>query len=356
MGSGERLLLDRQAFLLEAGNGEESDCSGNLHRIPRASATAPAVWLDVRDFIGAVSPVEHVVLCLHGFDPSEPIDITVTAGAFSARTSAGTTVARPTSSYFLDSRTLFTDGAELPLVPEREAIGFLTTDPWRFMPPKPAREELARTGIMEIAAAQSLKRATYKQPFEPRTDPGMESLDGLSPSDVRIGVWGFKPGTDVPVGLYRLGAPPNGGSRADLVEQLGTVTTDQAWAAEYAVPPRLLHRLPPGKYCISFPVGEDAYCAAATYWYWYPGEARPGDTGDVVHGWQVLLGQAGELDNDSIFGDDDTYSPDVEAVIRRLQASWGWTPDGVAGPGTYARLTGLPKPSEPTPPPADHVG
>jgi hypothetical protein len=345
-GDSEQLLLARQAALLEAGNGELWDCSGNLGRIPRPSMSAPAVWLDVKESVGPVEPIEHVALCLFGFDPAAPIDITVTTGGFTADSIASTSAARP-SSYFLDPRTLFVHGSSVPIQPEPEDPDFLTTDLWQFVPPQQAREEMARTGTMEIIAGQGSATAAYQQLFEPSSQPAMEELATAGPSDVRVAVRGFNPGAIIPVGLYRLRETS---STADLEQQVGTVRADTSGVAEYFVPQSLLHSVPPGKYCISLPVGENAYCVAATDWFEYPGEARPGDTGDKVHFWRQILIQAGEID-EAEQESDEPYSPGLEAIVRRLQESWGWAPDGIAGPGTYARLTGLPRPAEPTPAP-----
>lgn len=70
----------------------------------------------------------------------------------------------------------------------------------------------------------------------------------------------------------------------------------------------------------------------------FPGEAKPGMTGEVVRSWQQALIDHGVIANSTGNRDGD-YGAGTERAVRELQESWGWTDaDGIAGPGTWKRL------------------
>lgn len=324
-------------------------CREHLDELPASFAEGPAVWMGTAHPGEPLTPFDHTWLCLHGFDPDATVDITVSTGEFTARTTADARTPHRLES--LHPHTLFTDRDHIWLDRDEEP-GFLLSNMWTLAPAERLLAEMVREGRLTLTATQGAVTAVFDQPVAPRTIPGREALSGLHPSVSRIIIWGFRRGTEVPVGLYRKLPPPDGyaSGPAELVEQLASVRMGQSWSAEYTVPEDLLHRVPPGDYCVTVPLDEQFNCPSATNWDPYPGKARRGDRGDTVRDWQHLLVQAGELE-DTAANTDGMFGADLEAVVRRLQVSLGLTPDGIAGPATYARLTGLPHPVEPTPQP-----
>lgn len=79
-------------------------------------------------------------------------------------------------------------------------------------------------------------------------------------------------------------------------------------------------------------------------WPAYPGEARlgmgsPGAPDAVVQVWQDILIRAGAI-RDTPANRDGVYGPGMAAAVTSLQTRWGsQVVDGIAGPGTYRRIT-----------------
>jgi hypothetical protein len=75
----------------------------------------------------------------------------------------------------------------------------------------------------------------------------------------------------------------------------------------------------------------------------FPGEAFPGAAPAVVRAWQVAL-IACRVIADTDANRDGDFGPGMTAAVTRLQASFGWSPDGRGGRHTWAHLYTRPDP------------
>jgi LysM repeat protein len=72
----------------------------------------------------------------------------------------------------------------------------------------------------------------------------------------------------------------------------------------------------------------------------FPGEAKRGDHGPLVVAWQEALIAHGVI-ADTPGNHDGDYGGGLEAAVKKLQVSWGWSDaDGKAGPHTWRKLHG----------------
>ncbi|MGV9880014.1 hypothetical protein [Streptomyces sp. NPDC003006] len=228
--SGTDLLLSRQIDLLAAGNGATADCAEDIEELPDHRADSPAAWVS-SSIDGPKSPgiPQHVSLCLAGFSRGGPgdVDITVSVNGHAYATTAVPAEGSVTFQRLEPSSTLFR-GGRLRLYDVGK--GVQQSEMWSFVPPGAARERLADAGELTVSARSGGASATRDQAIELPSVPDRGWLD----SDTRrLLVFGFEPGSRVPVGLYRTRP---GGETAVLVRTIGTVLIPQSRTAVFPVP------------------------------------------------------------------------------------------------------------------------
>ncbi|MFD3401550.1 hypothetical protein ACFWUU_12760 [Kribbella sp. NPDC058693] len=253
-GGAEELALAEQIDLLAAGNGAASDCAADLEHLPASFAESPSIWIS-RAYHSEM-PLEygvHSALCLHGFDPGRAIDVRVRAGSVTVSTSVVPLSGEPNLDAYMDPRTLFSD-RELPVYPA--GVDLMISEMWMFVTIPEAREQFARGERLSLTAVQAGKRAKNQQEVATPTMPERVGIDGLPESRTRLLILGFKPGQQVPVGLYRANADES----AQLVARLGSVRMTAARAAEFEVGPGVLDGRESGEYCVTVPLEEQFNC------------------------------------------------------------------------------------------------
>ncbi|MGW0532991.1 hypothetical protein [Streptomyces sp. NPDC003032] len=231
--SGTDLLLSRQIDLLAAGNGATADCAEDLKELPGHRADSPAAWVSSSiDGSKSLRIPQHVSLCLAGFPPGDPgdpgdVDITVSVNGHAYPTTTVPAEGSVTFQRLEPSSTLFR-GGRLRLYDVGK--GVQQSEMWSFVPPGAARERLADAGELTVSARSGGASATRDQAVELPSVPDRGWLD----SDTRrLLVFGFEPGSRVPVGLYRTRP---GGETAVLVRTIGTVLIPQSRTAVFPVP------------------------------------------------------------------------------------------------------------------------
>lgn len=344
--STEDLLLQQQVQLQEGGDGVSPECDID-EETPLAFRTDPGVWLN--NLFSHTEYPELTVLCLRGFSVDDPIEVVATAGNFRARTDVRPVNGTPEESSPLGYEeepptTLFDDGASLRVYtrvygsePINDPKGAFVSEMWQFFPPEAARNAIAEGQRLTLTATQGDRVATIEQPIPiPRT-PDFYIL--TSPQEERrLVLIGYAAGSRVPIGLYRKdGVEPT----AVLMRKLGSVTMPGSQVSAFEVPDDLLENEAPGSYCVLPPVTQEASCERLTNWPAYPGEVAPGDEGDDVRAWQVILIAAGVI-RDTQQNRDGIYGPAtlaaVEAYLEREDLT---NPDGngVLGAEFYQLLT-----------------
>ncbi|MFF5703667.1 hypothetical protein ACFY7H_14325 [Streptomyces sp. NPDC012794] len=247
------VLLAQQITLLAAGDGAVPDCAADLGRIPGAGEV-PAVWIgNIRGRDRVLTP-DEVALCLNGFAPGEPVEVTVTAGGKQYTTTARPASSGLTSSTLEPSDSLF---AHRELTVHELGNGVLQSEKWWFVPPDTAREDLAAAGELTIRATQGALSARHSHPVELPDRPDRMRVDEGSH---RILVHGFEPGTRLPVGLYAADASSNS---ASLVRQIGTVVMPRSRTAVFTVPAAVVEETRgKGVYCVTVPMEAQYNCPA----------------------------------------------------------------------------------------------
>ncbi|MFD3939897.1 hypothetical protein ACFWSF_34135 [Streptomyces sp. NPDC058611] len=245
------LLLAQQITVLAAGDGAAPDCTADPGRIP-GLGDPTSVWIGNITGRDRVLTPDEVALCLSGFSPDKPVRVTVGAGGRQY-----TTTARPTSSTLTHAKlepadSLFT-GRELTV--HGHGDGVLQSEKWWFVPPDAAREALAATGELTIEATQGELTARHSHPVEL---PYRTDRMGMDHGSHRILVYGFQPGTRLPVGLYAI-APSS--DKASLVRQIGTVLMPRSKTAVFTVPDAVVEETRGrGRYCVTVPLPEQYNC------------------------------------------------------------------------------------------------
>ncbi|WAL93535.1 hypothetical protein [Streptomyces sp. Je 1-369] len=226
-GTGTDLLLSRQIDLLAAGNGAASDCAEDLKSLPGHRSDSPAAWVSSSiDGSKSLGIPQHVALCLSGF-PDGDVDITVSVQGHEYSTTAVPAEGEVTFQRMEPSSTLF-QGGRLRLYDVGE--GVQQSEMWSFVPPGTARERLALAGELTISARSGGVSATRDQLIEL---PPVPVCDWLDSDTRRLLVFGFEPGSRVPVGLYRTDRE---GTTAVLVRKIGTVVMPRSRTAVFSVP------------------------------------------------------------------------------------------------------------------------
>lgn len=221
-------------------------CSEDLKDRP---TDHPLVWLTsseggkVRVILNAES-----ALCLYGFPKNKPITVTVTAGG-----RAYTTPIRPVSEISSDG-----GGGDLfngrPIEVQDLGDGVLQSGFWRFFPPDPAREVIALAGRLSLAASSGDLRTANEVPLRWEKGAGATEADWKRH---QIAVYGYPPGTRVPIGLYQVrnDQEVTGFKHAVLERPVGEVVMPKSRVAIFTVPQELFRIIN-----VKPPQGEDYYC------------------------------------------------------------------------------------------------
>ena len=207
------------------------------------------------------------ILCLIGFNPGQPIEISVSVGSSTYRSTVGPQPGPADSFDTAPEETLF-EGQELAAT---AGEGYLESKGWRFIPPLPVRDELAANGQLTITATQGELQATTTQPLAPLDEPGQTMLEDWDQNRGMfvphgLAIWGFEPGSRLPIGLYRvLKKEDDGSGVAELVQQIGEVTIPSSGLAVFDIPPHIAAEFasPNNEYCISGPFREDVYSCSS---------------------------------------------------------------------------------------------
>lgn len=289
-------------------------CISARRALPSSFRTKPSVWISARGDEPLLMPLgtgADLRLCLHGFSPSEPIDVVVTTGDVRART-----LVVPSDGDLrgtdLPPDTLFRDGLTLPVAPEDGAI--LASPDWWALPPIAVVDEMAAAGEVRVTATQGALTVETEQPVLLPTEVGEVVVSPHDVGDVRLRVWGFSAGATVPIGLYvntdfqTEGYP---GPNHELIRQIAEIVMPPHRVAEFAMAPDLLEGAAPGYYCVHAPGG---WCHRV--WPEFPGAVRPGDQGEAVRLWQDILIGARALAN-TLENRDGVYSAGQAAEIAR---------------------------------------
>jgi hypothetical protein len=258
-GGAEALALQEQVDLILGGNGEGTDCVADLEHLPADFATSPSIWISKA--YNTDRPLEyplHSALCLHGFALDQPIAVRVRAGNFSATTTVRPSSATTDFADYLPPSTLFKRAGDLRVY----SVGpdLLMSRMWAFAAVADARSQLARVSRLTLTAEQADRRAVNQQGVTTPTLPDRTRLDGLPAGEVSLLVYGFEPGTVVPIGLYVMSTSDE---KAELVARVGTVQIPAARVAYFTAPKGLLKDRPAGDYCLLVPVAEQDGCPFA---------------------------------------------------------------------------------------------
>jgi len=342
----EELLLARQVQLQEGGDGLFPNCRLDEETPPEFERD-PGVWLN--SLYSSTDYPGITVLCLRGFEASEPIEVVLNSGDFRSMTTVRPVQAVPTgvSPLGYDDEvptTLFDDQGELRVYTqsadtEDGAIegprGSMVSQMWQFLPPSDAREQLAASGSLTISAEQGDVRASMRLPIQVPQERAHYDVGAV---DRQLAVVGYPAGARVPIGVYRQGSGP----AVTLVKQVATVTMPASQVASLPLRQKLLRGVPEGDYCVMPPVSVPPGCAELTKWPAYPGQVLSGDRGIEVERWQHVLIVA-EVMSDIPENRDGFYGPATARKLGEfLQARGMSNPDGgvTLGPGLYTLLTG----------------
>ena len=124
---------------------------------------------------------------------------------------------------------------------------------WGFTPPSNIRDALAEAGQVTILAQQADLQASATQQLRPDTVIGQTWID---PGE--LAVYGFEPGTRVPVGQYEAAEPC--GETMTLVEQIGDFVMPASRVAVFSVPQGLRDRYAnQSTHCVAAPFGGTVY-------------------------------------------------------------------------------------------------
>ncbi|MEW2413820.1 hypothetical protein AB0953_08855 [Streptomyces sp. NPDC046866] len=248
-GTADSLLAD-QIALLAAGDGASPDCPADLSRLPGLGS--PAVWIGNIAGKQRVTFPEESGLCLSGFSDAEPVQITVSTGAGRYTTSVQPTPGPPTGSQDEAPDSLFRGGT---LAAHEVGGGVMQSEQWWFIPPDGAREELAASGKLTLRATQGSLTADYEQPVQL---PDRPERMWVTPVSHTLLVYGFEPGSRIPIGLYKEDVPDE---HAVLVRRIGTVTMPRSRAATFTVPAGVLAETRnQGRFCVTVPLPTQYNC------------------------------------------------------------------------------------------------
>jgi hypothetical protein len=342
----EKLLLARHIQFFQGGDGYNPNC-GIGNDTPPQFKRDVAVW--VHDLYGPKGYPDHTVLCLRGFASSAPIEILVTAGNFNARTHIRPITVPPQQETPFGyeeepSTTLFIDGAELRVytkgygdTPIDGPPHVLVSEMWRFFPPEAARNAIAEKGSFTITASQNNRTASLKQNVQIPHTPSYRLLSSMEGGS-GLALVGFPAGATVPIGLYRHDSDSSG---ATLVRQIGSVSVPISRQAAFTLPPNLLDAEDNGEYAVLPPIADRADWQTFKKWPSYPGQISPGDRGERVKSWQIILIEA-EILGESSENHDGVYGPATQTAVEqylldRQQANPDG--DGKLGRGFYDLLT-----------------
>ncbi|MEU6755508.1 hypothetical protein [Streptomyces sp. NPDC046685] len=245
-------FLLSQQFDLGGSAGTQFGCSEDLN--DRAK-DRPLVWLtssedeNVRAMLNRQS-----LLCLYGFPKSKTITVTVTAGG-----RAYATPLRLVSELSSEG-----GGGDLfngrPIEVQDQGDGVLQSEYLWFFPPDPAREAIALDGRLRLAASSGDLRTANEVPL------GWEEGAGATEAEWKrhqIAVYGYPPGTRVPIGLYRVHDDEDTeGEVAVLKRRVGEVVMPESRIAVFTIPPdvfRIVSAEPESGgqyYCLSVPGAE----------------------------------------------------------------------------------------------------
>jgi hypothetical protein len=342
----EKLLLARHIQFFQGGDGYEPECGIGQDTPPQFKKDV-AVW--VNNMSGPKGYPDHTVLCLRGFASSAPIEILVTAGNFSARTHIRPITVAPQEETAFGyeeepSTTLFTDGTELRVytkgygdTPIGGPPNVLASEMWRFFPPEAARNAIAEHGSFTITASQNDRTASLKQSVQIPDTPSYRLLFSMEGGS-GLALVGFPAGATVPIGHYRNDSDSSG---ATLVRQIGSVRVPISRQAAFTLPPNLLDAEDNGDYAVLPPIADQADWQSFKKWPSYPGQISPGDRGERVKSWQIILIEA-EVIGESPENHDGVYGPATQTAVEQyLSNRQHHNPDGDGklGRGFYDLLT-----------------
>lgn len=239
-------FLLSQQFDLGGEGGIQVGCGEDVKLVAQDRPTA--VWLtssmdeNVTVVLGATS-----ILCLYGFPKDKPITVTVTAGS-----RAYTTPIRPVSEFSdAEDGDLFNGR---PIEVRDMGDGVLESAFLRFYPPDPAREAIALDGRLRLAASSGDLRTANEVPLSWEEGVGASEAEWKRH---QIAVYGYPPGTRVPIGLYRVAnhVDEGGPDQAVLMRPVGEVVMPESRIAVFTIPQDVFRLL-----SVEPEWGEDYYC------------------------------------------------------------------------------------------------
>jgi hypothetical protein len=249
------LLLAQQITLLGAGDGAAPDCVADLSVLPSRFLESAAAWVSSITGPKSIPIPQTVSLCLHGFSPNQEVKVTVSAGSRDYTTSVMPTTEKLTFQRYEPAASLFEGGLLKVYAVGNEVF---QSERWDFVPPDPAREDLAAARRLTIRATQDGNTSSYAQPVALPTEP--ERFWVETGKVHRLLVYGFKPGMRVPIGLYK---GNQGIGEAKLVRRIGVVVMPQSRAAIFTVPQDVVAETGgKGDYCVTVPLKEQFNCPA----------------------------------------------------------------------------------------------
>ncbi|MFG2987005.1 hypothetical protein ACGFYQ_38135 [Streptomyces sp. NPDC048258] len=239
-------FLLSQQFDLGGTGGTRFGCSEDLKDRP---TDRPLVWLTSSEDenVRAILNTESL-LCLYGFPKNKPITVTVTAGS-----RAYTTPIRPVSEFSTDG-----GGGDLfngrPIEVQDLGDGVLQSGFLWFFPPEPAREAIALDGRLRLAASSGDLRTANEVPLSWEEGAGATEAEWKRH---QIAVYGYPPGTRVPIGLYRVqnDQEDTGDELAVLERPVGEVVMPESRIAVFTIPQDVFRII-----SVEPEWGEDYYC------------------------------------------------------------------------------------------------
>ena len=259
----EEMLLPQQVQLQVGGDGLGLQCAWGDE--PDTFDPDPGVRLNE-----LYSPTEYpwiVMLCLRGFQADEPIEVETWVGGqriLSRVAPQEGSPPTPQSDFGYEEApptTLFESNGLLPVytldydgTPIAGPPGVLGSEMWMFVPPEPARGNLAAAGSMAITATQGDTTATEVHEVAiPTTRRSFRVTK--SGGDMTV-LHGYPPGR-VPMGLY-LRAPSF--EEANLVKKVDSVDIPASRVGTWNWPSNLFDGVQPGTYCVLPPVEGPTDC------------------------------------------------------------------------------------------------
>ncbi|MEU5809255.1 hypothetical protein [Streptomyces sp. NPDC047718] len=238
-------FLLAQQFDLGGSGGIQVGCDEDVKLVAQNRPTA--VWLtsstdeNVAVVLGATS-----ILCLYGFQKDKPITVTVTAGG-----RAYTTPIRPVSEISSDG-----GGGDLfngqPIEVRDLGDGILESGFLSFFPPDPAREAIALAGRLSLTASSGDLHTANEVPLIWEEGVGASEAEWKRHQSA---VYGYPPGTRVPIGLYHVATREGELDQAVLVRRVGEVVMRESRIAVFTIPQDVFRLI-----SVEPESGEDYYC------------------------------------------------------------------------------------------------